>query len=74
MQILYNKLYFIFNIFTKFPNLYKMKLFNSKAILLALLLTSTLSFSQSNSTNQTLFGHQLTAANIKSIDHSGVIR
>ena len=51
-----------------------MKLFNSKAILLALLLTSILSFSQSNSINQTLFGHQLTDANIEFIDHSGVIR
>ena len=46
-----------------------MKLFNSKAILLALLLTSILSFSQSNSINQTLFGYQLTDANIKFIDH-----
>ena len=51
-----------------------MKLFNFKAILLALLLTSILSFSQSNSINQTLFGHQLTDANIEFIDHSGVIR
>lgn len=51
-----------------------MKLFNFNAILLALLLTSILSFSQSNSINQTLFGHQLSDANIKFIDHSGVIR
>ena len=47
-----------------------MKLFNFNAILLALLLTSILSFSQSNSINQTLFGHQLTDANIKFIDTS----
>ena len=51
-----------------------MKRITLKAILMALFFTTTLSFSQTNSDNQTLFGQELTDANIKSLEESDVIR
>ena len=51
-----------------------MKKITLKAIFMALFFTSTLSFSQTNSVNQTLFGQELTDANIESLEESDVIR
>ena len=51
-----------------------MKRITLKAILVALFFTTTLSFSQTNSGNQTLFGQELTDANIETLDEFGKIR
>ena len=51
-----------------------MKRITLKAILMALFFTTTLSFSQINSVNQTLFGQELTDANIETLDEFGKIR
>ena len=51
-----------------------MKRITLKAILMALFFTTTLSFSQTNSDNQTLFGQELTDANIETLDEFGKIR
>ena len=51
-----------------------MKKITLKAIFMALFFTTTLSFSQTNSDNQTLFGQELTDANIESLEESDVIR
>ena len=51
-----------------------MKKITLKAILIALFFTTTVSFSQTSSTIQTLFGQELTDANVKSLEESGVIR
>ena len=51
-----------------------MKKITLKAIFMALFFTTTLSFSQTNSVNQTLFGQELTDANIECLEESDVIR
>ena len=51
-----------------------MKKITLKVILMALMFASAISFAQTNTNTQTLFGQQLTDANIKSLDESGVIR
>ncbi|MBT7851400.1 MAG: T9SS type A sorting domain-containing protein [Formosa sp.] len=51
-----------------------MKRITLKAIFMALFFTVTVSFSQTSSNIQTLFGQELTDANIKSLEESDVIR
>ena len=51
-----------------------MKRITLKAIFMALFFTVTVSFSQTSSSIQTLFGQELTDANIKSLEESEVIR
>jgi len=51
-----------------------MKKITLKVILMALMFASASSFAQTNTNTQTLFGQELTDANIKSLDESGVIR
>ncbi len=51
-----------------------MKKITLKAIFMALFLTTSVSFSQTSSSSQTLFGQELTDANVKSLEESGVIR
>ena len=51
-----------------------MKKITLKVILMALMFASAISFAQTNTNTQTLFGQELTDANIKSLDESGVIR
>ena len=51
-----------------------MKKITLKVILMALMSTTAISFAQTSTNTQTLFGQELTDANIKSLDESGVIR
>jgi hypothetical protein len=51
-----------------------MKKITLKVILMALMFATAISFAQTNTNTQTLFGQELTDANIKSLDESGVIR
>jgi hypothetical protein len=51
-----------------------MKKITLKAIFMAFFLTTSVSFSQTSSSSQTLFGQELTDANVKSLEESGVIR
>ena len=51
-----------------------MKKITLKAIFMALFLTTSVSFSQTSSSSQTLFSQELTNANVKSLEESGVIR
>ena len=51
-----------------------MKKITFKVILMTLMSTATISFAQTSTNTQTLFGQELTDANIKSLDESGVIR
>ena len=51
-----------------------MKRITLKAIFMALFFIVTVSFSQTSSNIQTLFGQELTDANIKSLEESDVIR
>ena len=51
-----------------------MKKITFKVILMALMSITAISFAQTNTNTQTLFGQELTDANIKSLDESGVIR
>ncbi len=41
---------------------------------MALMSTTAISFAQTSTNTQTLFGQELTDANVKSLDESGVIR
>ena len=51
-----------------------MKKITFKVILMTLMSITAISFAQTNTNTQTLFGQELTDANIKSLDESGVIR
>ena len=51
-----------------------MKKITFKTIFMALFLTTSVSFSQTSSSSQTLFSQELTNANVKSLEESGVIR
>ena len=51
-----------------------MKKITSKVILMALLFTTKISFSQTNTNTQTLFGQELTDANKESLERLGIIK
>ena len=51
-----------------------MKKITLKAVLMALFFTSTISFSQTSSISQTIFGQEITDANKESLELSGMIR
>ena len=51
-----------------------MKRITLKAVLMALFFTSTISFSQTSSISQTIFGQEITDANKESLELSGMIR